>query len=269
MPCPRVKPCPVPTHRRALSPAISPDDFSPGRPHARRVRLRAWPRTSEHERLPASRNWGQGTWQQGTGNRGQGILRYVPLAASIIRSPSPFATIRPVLIDRFLPEYHFQSRHSISIQARPDRVYTKVRVLDLSQSRLIRWLLRLRGMPARASTLEGLLQLNFTVLGEVEDQELLLGIAGRFWRLRGDLRRIGPEQFREFDREGFAKAVWSFSVAPESSHRTLLSTETRIQCLDEVSRRRFARYWAVIGPFSGWIRREALMTVKRQSESKA
>ncbi len=174
-----------------------------------------------------------------------------------------------MLIDRFLPEYHFQSRHSISIQARPDRVYTKVRVLDLSQSRLIRWLLRLRGMPARASTLEGLLRLNFTVLGEVEDQELLLGIAGRFWRLRGDLRRIGPEQFREFDREGFAKAVWSFSVAPESSHRTLLSTETRIQCLDEVSRRRFARYWAVIGPFSGWIRREALMTVKRQSESKA
>ena len=41
-----------------------------------------------------------------------------------------------------------------------------------------------------------------------------------------------------------------------------LSTETRIAAVDERARRAFGRYWRVVGPFSGvirrrWLRREA------------
>jgi hypothetical protein len=37
-----------------------------------------------------------------------------------------------------------------------------------------------------------------------------------------------------------------------------LSTETRIQAVDEAARRAFARYWRIVGPFSGVIRRRSL-----------
>ena len=52
-----------------------------------------------------------------------------------------------------------------------------------------------------------------------------------------------------------------------STRRVLLSTETRIQCLDDHSRKRFRLYWGLIGPFSAWIRREMLRAVKKQVES--
>ena len=43
-------------------------------------------------------------------------------------------------------------------------------------------------------------------------------------------------------------------------------TETRVYCLDEVSRKRFKLYWMLIRPFSGLIRREILQAVKRNAE---
>jgi hypothetical protein len=46
----------------------------------------------------------------------------------------------------------------------------------------------------------------------------------------------------------------------------VLTTETRVLCLDDASRKSFQRYWRVIRPFSGWIRRRGLAIAKEQSE---
>ena len=56
--------------------------------------------------------------------------------------------ITSMLIDEILPVYDVVERHQIDINAPAERVYTAVRTIDLSDSRVIRWLLLLRGLPA-------------------------------------------------------------------------------------------------------------------------
>jgi hypothetical protein len=49
----------------------------------------------------------------------------------------------------------------------------------------------------------------------------------------------------------------------------VLSTETRVQAVDDRSRRMFGRYWLVVGPFSGLIRRRWLRAVESAIETDA
>ena len=176
-----------------------------------------------------------------------------------------------MLIDDFLPGYDVGERHRTEVRAPADKVYAAVRRLDLSRARVSMLLFRLRGLPAglRAPsclTLDDFLRTGFILLGERPDEELLLGLVGRFWTPSGDLQRLNAEGFRRFDRPGFAKAAWNFSLSGRPGGTVLLGTETRVLCTDAASRRRFRLYWLFIGAFSGLIRREALRAVKRNAE---
>lgn len=104
------------------------------------------------------------------------------------------------------------------------------------------------------------------LLDEKPNEEIVIGIIGKFWQLTGNIQHISPEHFVEFEERGFAKAAWNFFLKPEGVNKTLLTTETRIHCSDESSRRKFKRYWAFIGPFSGIIRKEMLRIIKRDAE---
>jgi hypothetical protein len=108
--------------------------------------------------------------------------------------------------------------------------------------------------------------MGFIPLGENPAEEILLGVVGKFWTRAGDLQRLDPGGFQQFDRAGFAKVAWNFAIAPQNEGRTRLTTETRIYCTDPNSRRRFRLYWSVIGPFSAWIRRETLRILKERLE---
>jgi hypothetical protein len=176
-----------------------------------------------------------------------------------------------MLIDDFLPSYDVRERHRIKIHAPVEKVYDAVRRLDISQTRLSMLLFRLRGIPAGSFapscfTLDDFLKMRFILLGEKPNEELLLGLVGRFWTASGELRRLDAEGFRGFDEPGYAKAVWNFSLAGRSDGSVLLETETRVYCLDQASRRRFRLYWLLVGPFSGLIRREVLQAIKRSAE---
>jgi len=170
-----------------------------------------------------------------------------------------------MLIDSFLPEYDFKETHDIKIRATAETVFRALNEVDLCESAVIRWLFRLRGLPTRGMTLRELQSLRFEVLGESENRELLLGLAGRFWTIKGDLQKISSQSFREFDEKGFAKAVWNF-LLDEAQGETRLTTETRIKCLDADSRKKFGFYWTFIQPFSALIRKEILKTVKQRAE---
>jgi hypothetical protein len=108
--------------------------------------------------------------------------------------------------------------------------------------------------------------MGFHILAEKPEEELLLGLVGRFWTLRGELRRVNTEDFRSFNERGYAKAVWNFSLSRQADETVLLETETRVRCLDEESRKRFRFYWMLIGSFSGVIRRDVLKAIKRTAE---
>ncbi len=93
----------------------------------------------------------------------------------------------------------------------------------------------------------------------------MLGLAGRFWTIKGNLRKISSQNFREFNEKGFAKAVWSF-LLDEAEGETRLTTETRVKCLDAGSLKKFGFYWTLIQPFSALIRKEILKAVKQTAE---
>jgi hypothetical protein len=177
-----------------------------------------------------------------------------------------------------MPVCDVSEYHETTVHAPIEKVYAALRTANLGDSPIIRLLLRLRELPAMLTTgshkrnlklnLDAIIKGGFVLLGENPPNEIALGIVGRFWTLSGSRCRVNAEEFIAFDLPGYAKAVWNFSLVEESAELTRLATETRVRCLDDASRWRFRLYWALIAPFSGLIRREALRTIRRSSESK-
>lgn len=171
-----------------------------------------------------------------------------------------------MLIDDYLPDYDFDEKHDIAIEADARRVYEALNEVDFSESAIVRWLLRLRGMTSSGLTLRSLSKSRFKKLDERPGNEMVIGLIGRFWTVFGDLQNIDSAgSFKKFAKPGYAKTAWNFSLA-EDRGQTRLATETRIKCLDDASRRSFGRYWFFIEPFSGLIRMEMLKTIKRKAE---
>lgn len=165
-----------------------------------------------------------------------------------------------------MPEYDFEERHSIEINADAATIYEAAQDADFSESFTVRALLTLRGMSSDALSIRNLRHSKFRILGERPAKELLIGLAGRFWTPWGDLQDVDAGNFREFQKDGYAKAAWNFSIN-ETGGGSRLTTETRIKCIGTSSRRSFGLYWTVVQPFSGWIRMEMLKSIKRRAEA--
>ncbi|HYH82485.1 MAG TPA: hypothetical protein VEX86_22025 [Longimicrobium sp.] len=182
-----------------------------------------------------------------------------------------------MLIDDWMPEFHASERHETRIRAPRDRVWEVVRRLDFGRPPVIRALMALRTLPAlltregREKAREsagggGVLRAGFVLLGERVGHELMLGVAGKFWRPSGNIARVDEDELRAFSRPGFAVAAWDFTLR-EDGDAVVLATETRVRCTDEASRRAFLRYWRVVGPFSALIRVELLRSIRKAAES--
>ncbi|MDH3270881.1 MAG: hypothetical protein OEN56_06090 [Gemmatimonadota bacterium] len=171
-------------------------------------------------------------------------------------------------LDALMPEYDVQGTHSIMVKAPQARVYEVARTLDLSGSTMIRVLFALRGLPASSLNARGLERIRFKPLREEPPRYFVLGIIGRFWTVSGGLQDFDPALFETFAEPEFAKAVWSFETRPHGPAQTLLATETRVLALDRESRARFLRYWRLIGPFSGLIRKQTLRIIRNGAEGR-
>jgi hypothetical protein len=166
-----------------------------------------------------------------------------------------------MLLDRVMPHFDAVERHAIEVPAPAARVYPLVLTTDFGDSAVIRTLFRLRGLPARATTLAGAIEtMGFVPLAETPGEEIVIGLAGRFWTIRGGVRRLPPAGFAAFDEPGYAVAAWNFTVEPRGA-TSVVATETRVRCTDRRSRRFFRAYWTVVGPFSAWTRREMLRLI--------
>ena len=174
-----------------------------------------------------------------------------------------------MLIDDFMPGYDFSEKHETKIRASAEKVYVAVNSTNLSDSWIIGGLLTLRGLGRRSAktlTVRDMTKDGFAILGEKPDEEILLGLAGKFWTLSGCMQNINAENFREFDTKGYAKAAWNFALTEIGKEEILLGTETRVRCLDEESLASFRFYWRFIQPFSGLIRKEMLRLIKEKAE---
>jgi hypothetical protein len=183
-------------------------------------------------------------------------------------------------LDEALPAYDFRERHARRIAAPPQRVDEAVRAVTLGDMPVARLLFAIRSVPGRARgrtrrtrptdvpLLERALRLGFGLLGDEPGVEVVVGMMGQPWKLAGGEWRLfdRPEEFVAFAEPGFVKAAMNFRFEPEASG-TLLTTETRILATDDLSRRRFRRYWLVIRPGSGLIRRDWLRAAECRSYS--
>jgi hypothetical protein len=161
------------------------------------------------------------------------------------------------LLDEHAPTWHFRERHSLDVNAPPRRVLEAVRAVTLADAPIAGLLVRLRGIRAAADKPILDQAAAWQVLADDPDREFVVGSIGQPWKLRGG---TSPRaDFATFDEPGYAKMALSFR-----SDGKMLSTETRVLLTDEASRRAFRRYWIVIRPFSGLIRRLWLRAARRR-----
>jgi hypothetical protein len=183
-------------------------------------------------------------------------------------------------IDDCLPEYQVSARYSLLIRASAEQTYRALANANLTGLPIVRRLMRLRSFRLNRSEtdktdlkimgptfLEAARRFGpFLELAHLPQQEIVLGIAGRFWRPdSGIIHNLSPAEFLSFDHKGYAKAVWNFSLeAVEGGSQ--LSTETRVQTFGRSATLKFRIYWLAVGPFSGMIRKAMLREVKRIAE---
>jgi len=183
-------------------------------------------------------------------------------------------------IDQFVPCYDFVVVHAGVFPIPQERAYRAARDLNLLEDPVIRALLGLRSLPQRLADrvaghrdataaapqrkfrLEDMVgpPLGWVLLSEVPDVEIVLGQIGRPWKPVGASEGpvVSPAAFASFDSPGFAKIAFSLSVQPHGATSSILTVETRVVLTDTASRRRFSRYWRIVGPFIRLIDRMTL-----------
>lgn len=182
----------------------------------------------------------------------------------------------PLLIDQFLPRYDFAIVHAHVFGVPPAMCLRAARNLDLFRHPAIRVLLDLRSLPQRAARrltgrrdggdhvpatfrVEEMTRYGWELLGE-NPSEIVLGQISRPWKAASGTAGpvAAPGVFAAYDKPGYAKIALSLRADPRGTTSSILTMETRVALTDPASLRRFRRYWMVIGPFSGLIRRVAL-----------
>ncbi|HWC33102.1 MAG TPA: hypothetical protein VG709_08245 [Actinomycetota bacterium] len=180
--------------------------------------------------------------------------------------------VRTTLLDEALPRFDVRSRHARRVAASPEAVWRAVEAYDPRRdaSLIVRSLFLARGFGIPVGTIREVLAASgFTIIAERPGSEIVAGTTGRFWALRERANMAAPadlDAFLRFGRPGWAKAAVSVRVEPIDDASTDIVTETRVWCVDDHARRRFAAYWTVIGAFSGWIRHGVLRAVARKAE---
>lgn len=178
------------------------------------------------------------------------------------------------LLDVWLPDYQFREYHSQRVTAPTQDLWHAVKTVTPEEIRPLGWLMAIRSLPARlvghkgrgfekgTPILDMAVNSNFVLLDERPSDEIAFGLGGQFWKLHG-----GPcvdvhnaHDFAAFGTPGFVRAAVNFQVG-----HGVISTETRIQALDDETRRKFALYWTLIRPGSGWIRMAWLRAISRRA----
>jgi hypothetical protein len=167
-----------------------------------------------------------------------------------------------------MPEYDRREVHRRRIDAPPAAVWSAARELEGDEMTLMRLLMGLRtlGRNSRddsATVLESFRRMGFRVIAEQPEEEIVIAGIGRFWTLSGGLRKVeGPDHFSSFEEPGYAKVAFNFRLDGGE-----LSTETRIAGTDAAASRSFGRYWLLIRPGSGLIRREWLRAIEKRARA--
>lgn len=181
-------------------------------------------------------------------------------------------------LDEIMPEYQFFERHSTRIRAQPEHVMEAIRQSTFGDMKSLITLLRIRRAVLRKPSHEnGAFSQDKRILdafsasgyasGGSEHEIVVCG--GANIRLKHTLKVRTLQECADYREQGAVKIAYYFNVENAGSGWSRLSTETRILALDDSTRGGMARYWRLIVPGSGLLRRQWLEGIKRRAESKA
>src|ERR1700756_1968225 len=175
-----------------------------------------------------------------------------------------------------MPPFDTRSQHAIEVHAPAQAVFTAVEAVTVKEVRFLRELEFIRALPGLAATgrldvptLDAPLVRSFTrgavLLGARRPEEFIAGAMGFFWGFAGNEPVVfgSPEEFLNFNKPGFAKAVVGFRLDPRDAG-IVLTTETRFVATDAATHRLMSRYWRIIRPGSNLIRTEWLRAIRRR-----
>jgi hypothetical protein len=181
------------------------------------------------------------------------------------------------LLDEVLPRFDVHEVHETWVPAPVDAVYAAVKQVTAREVRLLMPLEVLRGLPRLligrrpfrphpSAPLLEVFTLGVVPLGERPGTEIVAGAVGRFWRPVGNEPPLirTREEFLAFAEPGYAKAAIAFTVSPEPKGSRVM-TETRVAGTSLEATRAFRRYWLLIRPASGAIRRSWLAAIRRRA----
>jgi len=173
-----------------------------------------------------------------------------------------------VSLAELLPQWHFRECHRRATNATAAALLAAAEQVTCAEVPVMGALMRIRSagrlrMAADHLVLDDMTGAGFAVLGRTGDELVVAGL-GRPWARRGaQAPRLAQQAdpagfFTGFTAPGWAKIAVNFRVSAGE-----LTTETRVLLTDQRSRRAFRRYWLLIRPFSGLIRRQWLVAIAR------
>ncbi len=200
----------------------------------------------------------------------------VVLSVAALQWPAP--TIRvaqhETRLDDIMPEYQFFERHSARIHARPEQVMQAIRQSTFGDMKSLVTLLKIRGAALRLDDTGAFLQdkrvldafsASGYLLGGSEHEIVMAGVWNARQNRRPEVRTL--QEFADYRQQGAVKMAYGFYVEDAGGGWSTISTETRVLALDDFTRRSMGRYWRLIVPGSGLLRRQWLEGIKRRAES--
>ena len=177
-----------------------------------------------------------------------------------------------MLLDNWMPAYDVAARYERVIDAPLQRVWQACLDSRPDRNPVVQLLFALRRFSFKRGPYrplqENLSRSGFLLLEQREQEEIVRGVAGRFWTPSGGVVRLeSPEAWRGFAVEGAARSAMNMYVEAISDAQTRVITETRVLTFGPQARRSFGRYWLLIGPFSGLIRVLWLREIARLARS--
>jgi hypothetical protein len=201
----------------------------------------------------------------------------VVLVSLLLPVRTKHVAIAATRLDEWMPVWQFDEKHSVHVDASPEKVFAAIRAVRADEILFFRTLIAIRrcgrpgperilNAPETKPLLDVATQTTFVVLADESPRELVVGtvvIAPPKVRAFG---KLTPEVFRKTLPAGVALATMNYLVTPHEHGGSTVSTETRVYANDRSAMRRFAIYWRIIHPGSDIIRRTWLRAVKLRAE---
>jgi len=190
--------------------------------------------------------------------------------------PAPMIRVAQhrTVLDDVVPEFQFSERHSARIHARPEQVMQAVRQSTFGDMKSLVMLLKIRGAVLRIHETGDFLQDKpildaFSASGYISggNEHELVMCGGANVRAKRPLAVRTFEECADYREPGAIKVAFNFNVEDVGGGWSTIITETRVVATDDATRRGMGRYWRLIVPGSGLLRRQWLDGIKKRAES--